>query len=341
MSNNEKEKYSNNLVMFPNTERILIERGYDCLEDKRFLDALSLFEEAEKLDPKNERVLIGILASYIELGRFKEAEILAESLLQVGKGDFFQVLDLYLMVLVQLESYDKVATTIEGVLTEPAVPHENRLHLMALLHENSKLAAIHALKKSTDKEEAGQEVAEILNESNDEDAQLLLVQTLMGKNIRPYLKDMQEFLGKESNHPFIQTMLLHEMREQEIVEEVIVRKLGMTATVIPAELPDIQADPFSLEIVEAFKEHLENEDPILFEQIQVFMNRHLFLLYPLRLPKATPSHWAAALYLILKKYTGVEVNKAEVAKSYRVSLEETLELCDFIEEMEQISHPGS
>src|SRR5699024_862880 len=66
----------------------------------------------------------GWVVSLFEAGEVTQAKGHCERMLSEGIGEYYEILDIYLKVLFQLEEYDQVAELIEVVLQESQVPPE-------------------------------------------------------------------------------------------------------------------------------------------------------------------------------------------------------------------------
>ncbi|HWJ79832.1 MAG TPA: tetratricopeptide repeat protein, partial [Niallia sp.] len=107
-----------NIIYFPNLDKRLLEKGLDAIQQKKYKDALPLLNDALERNPDNSDIKIGLILSYYELGMLEDAKLIAKGMLAEGSGDYLQVLDLYIMILVQLHEYEEIVTTIEVLLED-------------------------------------------------------------------------------------------------------------------------------------------------------------------------------------------------------------------------------
>lgn len=325
--------------MFPHVDKLLTEKALTNLENKQFLEAVHLFEEANKLDEDNDQILVGLLIAYVEAGMLTAAKESAQQLLQKGIGDYYQIVDIYLMVLMQLEQYDEVKVAIQMLLDEQSIPQEKRAHFISLLNESEQLANVHTqINRQTDLDEETN-VGDILNKSTNPEEQLLFIKKLSDQNIRPYIEEIALFLANDTAHPFLKTMLVHILKEQEIQQELSITKFGMTKSIVPNKLPDIHEASLRTNIVDKLKETLENDDPIFYENVKSLVNRHSFLLFPIEFPAAHPAVWAAAFHMLGFQYYGVDYLKEEIASLYMAPLKEIDKSFAFIEKLDANSYP--
>ena len=57
-----------------------------------------------------------------------------------GIGDYFQMVDLYLTILIQLHEYQEIVITIEALLDEKEIPPEKHDHFLTILQFSRRMA---------------------------------------------------------------------------------------------------------------------------------------------------------------------------------------------------------
>ncbi len=340
MKKRERAKRKDNVIFLPGLEKRLTEKGLEYLEMKRFTEAITFLEEAREHEPENSDVLIGLVLAYFEAADYKKGKELASEMLLKGIGDYFQMVDLYLTILIQLHEYQEIVTTIEALMDEKEIPPERHDHFLTILQFSKRMA---------DNSQPDL-VDEDLEESNPKDLnlfqlknlneQMLVVSNLADKNIRPYIDEIKEYLLADEGHPFLKSMLLSLLKEQEYDKEITVKKLNNIATVTPTELSEIHSQPRMKEIERILADRLESSDPVLFENIRAMMERIFFITYPIELePEENPA-WAAAFHILGHSYLGIEIDLQEISSDYEVNskvIEKTMLL---IAEIEEISYPN-
>lgn len=338
MKKREQVKRKDNVIFLPGLDKRLLEKGLDSLQQKRFSQAISLFEEAREHDPENDEILIGLVMAYFEASSFKKAKDLANEMLLKGIGDYYQMVDLYLTILIQLHEYQEIVTTIEALLEEKEIPPDKHDHFLNIL-EFSRRAAENRHPEEQEEDEDPPSRLNLLSLSNINE-QLLAVSKLSERNIRPYLGELQDYLISESGHPFLKTMILTLLKEQEVEKEVAVEKFSKLIQVIPTELPDVRCQAKQLEIESLLEEKLANTDPILYENIQSLLRRAFLISYPFDLEPEETSGWAAAFHFLALNYLGYGPDLSELAGEYD-SDDEKIELAlEQIIALEEISLPN-
>ncbi|EIJ79073.1 hypothetical protein PB1_15984 [Bacillus methanolicus PB1] len=329
-----------NIILFPDLEKRLMEKGLEKLQLKEYHEAIHLFSEAKNLDPENTEIHIGLVLAYFESGNLGEAKLLAKEMLKKGIGDYSQIVELYISILVQLNEYEEIIAVIEALLEEKAIPPEKFEHFSRILHLSKKM--IESKKEKRVAEENLHSIYEDkkkLFSSHDPKEQILKVAKISKQNIRPFIEEIKSYFISEEGHPFLKTMLLNILKEQEYKKEVRVNKFGKTEYLIPAKLTDIREQNKMFEITYMLKDTLENEDPVLFENIKTLIERHFFLMYPFDFSPTDPSVWAAAYHYIGTEYFGSARSVGEFAEKYNASAEEINKALKIIREIDKISYP--
>ena len=344
MKRREQVIRKDNVIYFPGIEKRLADKGLESLEKKKFTEAIHLLKEAQEHDPYNENILIGLVLAYFEAGVFTEAKELAKEMLLKGMGDYFQMVDLYLTILIQLHEYQEIVTTIEALLDEKEIPLEKHDHFLTILQFSRRMAEHrqHGQEEEVAEEEeiiTMPKTLDLLAIDNIND-QMLLVASLAERNIRPYLGEIEDYLQAEAGHPFLKTMLLTLLKEQEIDRELVVKKFALEETVIPVLLPEVSVQPRMIEIKDLLKNRLESNNPGLYENMIGMVERTFFISYPFNLDLESASAWAAAFQLLAQEYLGMEEDISKIASEYGAAIEEIEQVRGQIELIEKISYPN-
>ncbi|WP_312471039.1 tetratricopeptide repeat protein [Neobacillus sp.] len=340
MKKREQAKRKDNVIFFPGIEKRLTAKGLESLDNKKFNEAINLLEEAKELDPDNDDILIGLVFAYFEVASFKKAKILANEMLLKGIGDYFQMVDLYLTVLIQLHEYQEIVSTIEVLLDEKEIPPEKHDHFITILQFSRRMAE----NRQQDITETVPEESTVkqlnLFEIDNLNDQMLLVASLAEKNIRPYVEEIAEYLKADGGHPFLKTMLLTLLQEQEIERELVVRKFSMEEKVIPTQLPEVKLQPRMIKVKELLADGLESDNPVLFENTVGMIERIFFISYPFELEPESSAAWAGAFHLLAQEYMGLDPKIGKIASEYAVHPKEIGQAIVKIEEIEKISYPN-
>jgi tetratricopeptide (TPR) repeat protein len=335
-----RDANNDNVILFPGLEKRLLEKGLDYLKLKKYRDAIDYLEQALLHDPENGDIYVGLVLANFEAGKVTEAKQLAEEMLRGGIGDYIQVIDLYLMILVQLNEYTEIVSTVEALLEEKEVPVDKYEHFARMLEFGRRMLYSKTEKPVAEEIEVDSE-EEFLDLFAYEDPkdQVMLAARLAKGNIRPFINEIKEYVSSEAGHPFQKTMLLNILREQQYSEEIQVRKLGWEKMFNPERLPDMKSFFELSEVGKTLSSQVENEDPVLYENVIGLLERHYFLLYPFQLPEGRAEAWAAAYHFVANEYFGFDDSLDSFADLYNSSIEEAEQALTFITKLEEISSP--
>jgi tetratricopeptide (TPR) repeat protein len=341
MGKRDKKKQNNKIILFPGLEKRLLEKGLESFQQKRYKESIRFFEEALEMEPENTDVYIGLVLAYYEAGALEKAKELANKMLQTGMGDYIQVMDLYLMILVQLHQYSEIAATIEVLLEEREIPKEKFEHFSRMLEFSRKMAASPSETEieAPDLDEFSSRKLNLFS-YQDQHEQMQIAAQLAEHNIRPYAEDIKAYLEAKDGNPFFKTILLNVLSEHGYEKYVKIRKFDKCIRVNPAELPPVHQQPMLLKIVNKLELKLEQEDPVLFENTKSIAERHFFLLYPLEAPPENAAAWAAAYHVLSYEYHGLNSSQSKIADIYDAPEQEIEEALGFIRKIEEISYPN-
>lgn len=259
-----------------------------------------------------------------------------------GIGDYFQMVDLYLTVLIQLHQYQEIVTTIEALLDEREIPPDKHDHFLTLLQFSRRMAESHEPQEEADwEEDQDSQVSELNLLSNDNiNEKLLLIANLTDKNIRPYLDELTDYLKFKEGHPFLKTLVLNLLKEQEIAQELIVEKFAISEKVVPAQLPEVREQLKMLEVKGLLAEQLENKNPGLFQNTLNMVERTFFISYPIELEPKSAESWAAAFDMLGREYMGMDPEISKIAGKYGAEISDLEKAREQIETIEKISYPN-
>ena len=343
--NMKKKKQSKNgkIIPFPNLEDRLLNKGMDALNEKRFKDALQFFNQFTAHNPNYPEVEVGIVVCLLELGLYEDAKERCERLLQEDIGDYFNVLQIYITILIQLSEYDKVVTILEALFEEERVPAEHAGELFHLL-EFSRKSSGHLYGHSSSQYESSVNVQAIGHqlENGTISEQLQAIQNLRKESSITELTDvLKNVLGDRGNHPVIQSMVLQLMIEKEIQGSVVVQKFDWTMKLNLDEAIAIFEHPFTIQVLNKLEDVLINENPTLFEAVKELWERFLFVLFPFQPDPREVMVWAGALHKFGYQLFGIDITNEEIEDIYHIEIDIVDRACGQILEVEKLSMIGN
>lgn len=339
MNKRDQSKKGDNIILFPNLENRLLEKGLDLLQRKNFSEAIKLLTQASQLNPENEEINLGLVVANFEVGNLAEANQLAKNMLNLGIGEYFQIVDLYIMILVQQHKYAEIVLTIEALLEEREVPSDKLEHFMKMLHFSRKMVESTSEKQASEETNAIEELSFDLFSIKDPGEQVHIAGRLASSNVRAYIPEISEFLRSDEGDPFFKTILLTVLREQEYDKEILIKKFSQELVLTPSQMYEVHNHPDFLASIEVVIGKLENEDPILLDSIKQLMERYFFLVYPFRTEIGDSEIWAAAFHFVASSYFGQDIGLEQIAVLYETDPGDILATVEQISRIEEISSP--
>ncbi|MEK3890554.1 tetratricopeptide repeat protein [Bacillus sp. FSL K6-3431] len=332
MKKNHYDREEDNIILFPGLKHRLYEKGIERMEANDFQEAANMLRQAKALDPSNDEVCTAFLVALYESSAYEEAKLIASELLHEGIGDYYEITDIYLMILIQLNQHDQVVHTLEMLFEEKEVPKEKMEHFQTILGLSKKVLA-------NDEQAKSISIDYDYFNSLDLQEQTFQLGSLADKNIHPYLDSLVLMLEDKQAHPFLQTIILNVLRENKISQEVFVRKMHYKGTFIPAELSEVGETSLFQTISNALEVKLEHDNPILFMQLDDMIKRHAFILYPFEFEKDNANLWTLAYRGLGYEMYGDNWNTEKLASEFNVRLEDLKDAMMLLTELEQISSP--
>lgn len=279
----EKKVFTKNgkVVLFPGTYERMLEQARVLAENYQYEEANSLFEKAFQLTEGDEISLSVYAYSLYETKNFVRAKEICEELLCIGPSMYFEVMELYLTICMQLRQYKQVEKIIESLLDEEVIPFEQLEKFERLKKLNAEIAQnqMTHLQQTNIVEEDEIEFEAMPFLRLPVQQQLIQIQELTEKNIRPLVQKLKQIVESESIHPFIQSLILILLVEQEVQQDVTVSKFNRSQTVNPSQLDLPTKMPQFQTISNYILEQLEQE-PSTLEFVQFLLSKHAIVLYP-------------------------------------------------------------
>src|SRR4051812_24376284 len=207
MNKRKQGKKVDNVIPFPNLERRLMEKGLESLHQNKFHEAISLLEQATVLEPYNSESQMGLVLAYFDAGMVDKAKQLVGKMLFEGIGDYFEVMNLYLMLLVQVHKYDEVVSVLEELSVSERIPKEQFENFNRLLHFSRRMLETPIEKENDYDELTHQELN--LQQYQDPGSQMSFAAELNERNILPFLKELTEYLQSNEGGTFFKSLILN------------------------------------------------------------------------------------------------------------------------------------
>lgn len=273
-------KLSNNIVLFPGTIEMLIARAHHCVENGQFVEANQLFNEALQYFDGDELTLSVYSYSLYETKNYEEAKEICEHLLNIGPSMYFEVMELYLTICMQLKQFHQVEKIITTLLEEEKIPKEQINKFKKLKELNANIAETKLIEDYNCNEELPIEQFTVDNFFKlDKTEQVKEIHMLASTNIRPILGQLKTIAEHENCHPFIKSMILILCVEQQVDMDFKIEKFNRTIIVNPSLLTVPTKMPQFLTILEIVEDKLDS-NPTFLEMVESMITKHAIVTYP-------------------------------------------------------------
>ncbi|WP_338470431.1 tetratricopeptide repeat protein [Niallia sp. XMNu-256] len=323
------------VIQFPGLEKRLLERGLENLQSQNYHEAIDLFQQSIELDSENHDSYIGLLLAYFDSGRVEQAVDLAHHMLQEGIGDEMETLDIYLMLLVQKSQHEQVVEEINLLLKESRIPYHKQEHFERLLHLSEKMIENKTEVEKIDFEDESPLGSLDLYQYHDPQEQVLIASQLSHQPIKRYEEEIKQYLKSYEGDPFLKTLILNVLKEQNYDHPVDIEKFGKLITIVPDRMVHLTENERVTELLVVISDVLEDEDPILYDNIKTLIERHFFLIYPFVLEELSIQAWGAAFHYIGNEYYGSRQSIDKVIDTYDADDREVEKALEFIKRVEK------
>ncbi|WP_075619974.1 DUF3196 family protein [Paenisporosarcina indica] len=272
-----------NIIVFPGMVDRLISEGLKHAEDFQYDLAVDSIRQALTYIEADEQTLGVYAYSLYEVREYEEACAICEELLKLGPTYYFETMELYVTVLMELRRFGEVKEIVESLLEEGVIPPEKIENFEQLLELNSRVSKQKEHLPLEDAPHNNQIDAtyfqlETFSQFSEDKQQQLLVE-LDGEDLTSIENDLVTLIEDQLISPITKSFALLLMVHQGINRTVTIEKLGHQAEVTPNSLPE----PSQSSKVEAVL-HLTGEElvqnPTKLEMVHDLIIRHSFATYP-------------------------------------------------------------
>lgn len=268
-----------NIVVFPGAVQTLIREGHMFAENYQYEKAVASFEKAFVYETGDEFALSAYAFALYEIKDYDKAKNVCEQLFTMGTSMYVEVMELYITICMQLKDYHQVETLITTLLEENVLPHEQVEKFERLKSLNREVSRNLEKRENAQHliEEQEYELAKFSALSPNE--QSIRLHRLMDTNVRQLKTALKAIIECSTIHPFVQSLALILLVEQEVAIDITVSKFEQTKVVNPANLVLPNQLPQYGEIKNIIEMKLE-QDPTTLEMVQYLMAKHAIVTYP-------------------------------------------------------------
>ncbi len=174
--------------------------------------------------------------------------------------------------------YRKASQLVEEELAMPYVPKETEERLLSYREDLKGYLSEEKPKVLLSREQ----VEEYLGSGSQERVSQV-IGFLADASIRSYLEPVSRYMVDDKADPLVITQLLQIMRDQQLDQNVMLRKNGILLQINPSGLPDVLDQPVLQEIFTQIGKLFETDDPVFAQQAQSVLISFAFNLYPILL----------------------------------------------------------
>lgn len=268
-----------NIIVFPGAVQTLIREGHMYAENYQYEEAVASFEKAFLYETGDELALSAYAYALYELKSYNKAKEVCDQLLAMGTTLYLEIMELYITVCMQLKQYHQVESLITTLLEEDVLPLEQIEKFQRLKSINQEVARNLQQKEDAQRliEEQEYELLKFSRLTPDE--QSIRLHRLMDTNVRQLKTALKAIIECTTIHPFVQSLALILLVEQEVSIDITVSKFDQTMVINPIDL----ALPNQLTQYNEVKKIIENklqQDPTTLEMVQYLMAKHAIVTYP-------------------------------------------------------------
>ena len=137
---NTKSSQNNKIVLFPGMVEKIIERAHEAAESSRYAEANELFEQVLAYQDGDEYMLSVFAHSLYEVKNFARAIEICEDLIALQPEFYFEVMELYLTICMQLKEFQQVEKIIQTLFDQHAIPVDQQEKFKRIQRLNQRIA---------------------------------------------------------------------------------------------------------------------------------------------------------------------------------------------------------
>lgn len=258
----------------------LLQQAETYVQQAQYREAADSLEQVFAYEQPNAATLTMYAYCLYELKRYEEMKDICEQLLALKPTHYIEVMELYIACLMQLKENMQVEKLIQTMKQDNVIPPDlqERFDRLQTINANA------AQRKQQIEEQQSEEdldnwyepevfVTLPINE------QILIVQQLASRNIRPLIDELTQIVEHKKLHPFVQSLLLILFVEQEVSAQLEVTKFEQTAKIETAQLQLPTALPKFEMIAQQLIDYYDQQPSVL-EMLELLLSKHAIVMYP-------------------------------------------------------------
>lgn len=269
----------------------------------RYEDALSLIK-----DSKDEHQMYLKIVCLHALKRYNEARIECEILKEYAEKNYYDVIAIYVSILIDMDSLDDAKQILEEELSMPYIPgkyekifNETYDELLKRGRENSK--SINMFDTLSD-----EDLSHELLISEDKEITFMLLEQLEQRNIRRLIPALEEFLKDRNKSRIFKTIILESLAAQNVNQDFELVDKEITIKVNPNDCTPVMELDSIKNIVSFIEEEIHNQDVSFIQYcIEVLMS-YVGNLYPINIKESEYKLVGTSIIIYVESLLGSNFN---------------------------------
>lgn len=264
-----------NVVVFPGTIERLRRDGQELMEKDRHEEAVAVFDQLLEMNPDDFTVYEPLAISLYESKDFIRAREFAVLAIQQGTGNYIEILELYLSISIQLQEYEEVELTIQGLLEEGLIPEHGMQKFTYLRELNKRLSRRY--EKEQDESTPLITFTDFIEMKKENQLEFLL--SLSNKALTSHVPLLKEIIQSKEQLLQQKTYALILLEKQGYQGTVCVKKFHFEKEVDVQRLPEPDGDPFIVEI-QLLTEKAFEKDPTAEGLVSALIDKYAIFMFP-------------------------------------------------------------
>lgn len=283
MRKKQKLQTKENIIVFPGMVDRLIAEGLKHAEEFHYDLAVDSIRQALKYREADEQTLGVYAYSLYEIREFKEAKIVCEELLKLGPTYYFETIELYVTILMELREFEEMESMLKVLIEEEDIPKDKYEKFEQLLELGSRLSkqkddqALPDIPHHDQIDETLFKINTFMQFSEDKQQQLLV--ELEGANLSQIEDELITIVENPLVSPITKSFALLLMVHEGIDRTMTIEKFGRTAEINPVGFPDPAETLVVQQVLNLVREEL-NQNPSKLDMVEDIILRHSFATYP-------------------------------------------------------------
>lgn len=290
----------------------------ELLAEGRYQEALESLEDRE-----DEQVRYYRLICLYGLGLYKQGLDEAKAAKMMATETYYDVLSYYVSFLKENELFDEAIDTLVEELSMPYIPYQYESKLNEVYDELLLLKReAYAVYEDQIRLLSNDELELYLTKGASEEVAVMALQQLATQNIRRFMPSVREFLKNDDRSSIEKSMLLEILKEQEVDDEIEIRKHQHTIEVNPIYLETI-GDSYACDYITGlFQRHIEQDNPSLYELCIEFLVYYLYDWYPMLEMIEDYDTCACAIHYYVALLSSLDVDMEDLIYEYGADFDE-------------------